>query len=360
MKNYLNIIQALAENRGVQHILDMITELVDSETQAISSICLVDQARGVLMSSSSHQLPHFYNEAINGLIVAENTGSCGHAAATGEVTIVHDLYDHENWAKLKDLIIKADLRSCWSQPIVASTGMILGTFAIYQRIPHSPSEEEKNLLFSMAHLASIALERQVEIDKLVETEGLFKKVFQQSSDGMLILRDRKIINANESILQILGYDKLCDIIGLVPDQSELSPEYQPCGTLSTSKRKQIQQEMMLNENNRFEWQHRKKNGELIMVEVCATEVTIDNHKHTLGTICDISKRKKIEEHLQLAVQNAKTSSNAKSNFLAMMSHEIRTPMNGIIGFTQLLKQSSLSEEQESFLNPILTVVNHSW
>ncbi|WP_119393336.1 ATP-binding protein [Salinibius halmophilus] len=58
--------------------------------------------------------------------------------------------------------------------------------------------------------------------------------------------------------------------------------------------------------------------------------------------------------LQLAERTALAEKNAqaKSQFLANMSHEIRTPMNAIVGFVQVLKQSSLNEQQRQQLGHI--------
>ena len=65
--------------------------------------------------------------------------------------------------------------------------------------------------------------------------------------------------------------------------------------------------------------------------------------HLLETIIDQTREDKI---------SAQEASEAKSMFLANMSHEIRTPLNGIVGFTELLKDTGLEEEQQEFVEII--------
>ncbi len=75
-----------------------------------------------------------------------------------------------------------------------------------------------------------------------------------------------------------------------------------------------------------------------------------------GAVCifsDISELKKAELKLRLAMQQAESSSKAKSEFVANMSHEIRTPLNAIMGTAQLLHKTALSATQNKYINMIV-------
>lgn len=86
------------------------------------------------------------------------------------------------------------------------------------------------------------------------------------------------------------------------------------------------------------------------------EVTRDKNGKAvkmLGVVQDISREKAAEEDLINAKVSAEQANRAKSEFLSLMSHELRTPLNSVLGFSQLLKQESLTENQKLYVNQII-------
>lgn len=104
----------------------------------------------------------------------------------------------------------------------------------------------------------------------------------------------------------------------------------------------------------YEVKIKHQNGSLLWVIINGTPL-YNNEREIIGTVgvhFDITARKQITQQLIKAKETAEELSKIKSQFLANMSHEIRTPLNGIIGLSDLLLNTTLTDKQRQYLTAI--------
>ena len=178
-----NILEMIAKMAPLSRVLEAIIEGVEEQnSRMLCSILLLDKEGKFFEQVIAPSLPDFYNEALMNVKIGRGVGSCGTAAYIKECVIVEDIATDPYWKKYKALALRAGLKSCWSEPIFASDGSILGTFAIYHSSPQTPQESDKLLIEHSANLASIAIEKSMAATKLKESEELYRRLTEEVTD----------------------------------------------------------------------------------------------------------------------------------------------------------------------------------
>lgn len=102
----------------------------------------------------------------------------------------------------------------------------------------------------------------------------------------------------------------------------------------------------------------RRGGKSFLVEYDC--IPLRENENVVGVVVnfnDISERRDLEIAVAEARDAALESAQEKANFLANMSHEIRTPLNGIIGITDFISNTNLSDEQQSYVETLKTSAN---
>lgn len=176
------------------------------------SVMLPDSDEKHLHLGASHGLPDFFCDAINGLPIDEGMGACGSSAYFGHRVVIANVHKHAWTRDWSEIAKRANIYSCWSQPVFSAQGKVIGTFALYHSHIRSPTESEIRLIESEARLTSLAIEQSCAETRL----HLAASVFTHAREGILITDALgNIIEANDVFSEITGYSRE-EVVGRNP------------------------------------------------------------------------------------------------------------------------------------------------
>jgi len=163
------LLEMLANDRPLPEVMDWTCRMMDSHLPgAMNSIMLLQQDGAHLQVAAGPGLPEDYKAIIDGIAIGEGVGSCGTCATRGEPVIVSDILHDPLWEAYTEMVRPFPLRACWSHPIMAHDGRVLGTFATYFAEPRSPQDDELNIIQRTSHLMAIAIQQERRASQLFQ------------------------------------------------------------------------------------------------------------------------------------------------------------------------------------------------
>ena len=163
----------IAEDKPLLEVLDHLCRQLELlHDRSLCSVMKLTEDDG-LQIISGPGLGDEIRAKINGLAPGSRAGSCGTAVYTGKPVFVCDTETDPRWDALRDVARQLGIRSCWSVPI-RDGDQIFGTFALTHLVMRDPTNKDRELLDSMARLASIAIRRDRTQRELRDSEHHFR------------------------------------------------------------------------------------------------------------------------------------------------------------------------------------------
>jgi PAS domain S-box-containing protein len=223
---------------------------------------------------------------------------------------------------------------------------------------HSRWDETQNVYVVTVISTDVSDRKRLE-QELFQSRDLRELIFNESTDALFLVDSETslITDCNQLAIELFEANCKNDLLNIAG------------GTLhkrqfTKQELARIDQEVNQKGFCNIEVEYITRKGRGFWGDLSLKRITFGEQQYSLVRVVDITVRKQTELVLAKAKTAAEEATRAKSAFLANMSHEIRTPMNGVMGMTQLLETTTLTEEQADFVKTIkdssealLTIIN---
>jgi diguanylate cyclase (GGDEF)-like protein/PAS domain S-box-containing protein len=166
------VFETMAHGGDLNIILEQVAQYVESSKPDLRcSILLLDKKRNCLVSAAAPSFSVSCTAGLDGIALCAEGMGCSTAAYRGEQIIMQNMHHHASPENCRTFARETGVAACWSEPIIASSGEILGIVNIYSDQAGKPENQDLTLLRHASQLSSIPIERQHIEDRMHHQAG---------------------------------------------------------------------------------------------------------------------------------------------------------------------------------------------
>ena len=202
-----SILKQISVEGDLSGILSQICQLAQLQLPELkATLCL--ELNGHLALSAAPAFDAEFKTALALTAISPAATTCGIAAYQRSVEICQDLQQMATWQSLPANAVPKEISACWSMPMVAANGKVLGTFALYSPSSRAPRADELELMLLCCRLASIAIEKMKQRKALIENEQRYRSLYEFNPDPVFSLDlAGHFLNINRAGIEKLGRDE---------------------------------------------------------------------------------------------------------------------------------------------------------
>jgi PAS domain S-box-containing protein len=324
------LLEMVASSCALTEVLTALCKFVeDTSADCHCGVYLIDWSGPKFRIGAVPSLPRTFNDPCEGLTVSPEVGPCGVAALTKTQVIVTDFESDPLFQScaIRPLSLAHGFRSQWSTPIFARDGRVMGTFAIFQASPASPTQVQQDLIAQVTHIASIAIERALSEAALKRSEAFLAEAQHLSRIGSFAWRvATNEITWSEELYRIFEFEPhvrvTVELVVARVHPEDLTLVHDMIERATTSASDFQYEHRLLMPDHSIKYLHQTAHGTL----------NADGELEYIGAVQDVTQRRLAEEALGKA--RSELAHVARVTTLgvltASIAHEVNQPLSGII------------------------------